>query len=105
VIRLFEGVEYGAAQRCIAVKDAVKRLGREAIGQFLGAVPVVDAEESIVFGGEADALDSQSARQPAVAVAINLQAERCPGWNPDIDQPKFGVDEVEIVMQALLSGN
>ncbi len=35
-----------------------------------------------------------------MAVAINLQTERRPGWNADIDQAKLIVDEIEVVVQA-----
>ena len=43
----------------------------------------------------------QLARQPAVAVAVELQAERRPGRHAQIDQAEFGVHEVEVVVQAL----
>src|SRR5208283_530344 len=34
-------------------------------------------------------------------VAVELQAERRPGRRPQIDQPQFVIQEVEIVMEAL----
>src|ERR1700748_1647474 len=39
-----------------------------------------------------------------MAVAVELQAERRPGGNPQIDQAEFGVHEVEIIVQALAAG-
>ena len=50
----------------------------------LGARPVIDADKGTVGGGEADAFRRQSPRQPAVAVAVELQAERRPGRRPQI---------------------
>ena len=82
------------------VEHAVQPVGREAIREFLGARPVIDADKGIVGGGEADAFRRQPPRQPAVAVAVELQAERRPGRRPQIDQPQLVVQEVEIVMQA-----
>src|SRR6516165_1772970 len=40
------------------------------------------------------------AGQPAMAVAIKLEAERTPGRHPQIDQTQVDVHEVEVVMQA-----
>ena len=64
-------------------------------------MPVVDADEGVVGRGEADAFRRQLTRQPAVTIAVELQAERCPGRHPQIDQAKLGIDEIEIVVQAL----
>lgn len=36
-----------------------------------------------------------------MAIAVELQAERCPGRHAQIDQVKFGVLELEVVVQAL----
>src|SRR5262249_17264801 len=38
--------------------------------------------------------------QPAMSVAIELQAERAPSRHAQIDQAQLGVDEVEVIMQA-----
>src|ERR1700740_2688245 len=40
------------------------------------------------------------ARQPAMSVAIELEAERTPSGDAQIDQSQLGVDEVEVIMQA-----
>ena len=101
VIGLPEHVEHRAALRGITVEHAVQLIGRKDVGQVLGALPVVDADEGIVGRGEADAFGRQLARQPAMAVAVELQAERRPGGHPQIDQPQLGIHEVEIVVQAL----
>ena len=74
---------------------------RQRVGQSLSECPIVDVHERIVGHGVADALRGQLARQPAMAVAVELQAERRPGRQAQIDQPEFGVLDVEIVVQAL----
>ena len=100
VIGLPERLRHRAALRGIAVQRAMQLVGRKGISQFLSARPVVDPHEGVVGHGVADALRGQLARQPAMAVAVELQAERRPGRDPQIDQPELGVLEVEIVVQA-----
>ena len=62
---------------------------------------VVDAHEGVVGRGEADPAGRQAARQPAMAVAVELQAKRRPGRDPQVNQPQLAIHEVEIVVQAL----
>ena len=101
MVGLREHVRHRAAPRGISVQGAVQLIGRQVVGQFLGARPIVDPHEGIIGHGVADAIRSQFARQPAMAVAIELQAERRPGGNAQVDQPELGVLEVEIVVQTL----
>ena len=75
--------------------------GRKSVGERLRTRPVVDVDKGVVGGGESDAFRGKLAREPAVAIAIELQAERCPGRHPQIDQSEIGIHEVEIVVQAL----
>ena len=93
VIGLPEHLGHRAAQLGIAVQGAVQLVRRQGVGQLLGARPVVDAHEGIVGHGVADALRGQLARQPAMAVAVELQAERRPGRHAQIDQSEVGVHE------------
>jgi hypothetical protein len=76
-------------------------IGRKPVRQFPGTQPVVDLHEGIIHHGVADAFSRQLARQPAVTVAVKLQAKRAVGGHPEIDQPEHGIHEVEVVMQAL----
>ena len=62
MVGLLEGVEHRTAQRRLAIKDAVEHPGREAVGQFLSAVPVVDADEGVVPGCKADTFSGQLIR-------------------------------------------
>src|ERR1700693_477329 len=50
--------------------------------------------------GDPNPASRELAGQPGMAVAIELQPEWTPGRHPQMDQPKFLVHEVEIVMQA-----
>ena len=72
-VRPLAGPRTGAA-----VKHQVQPVGRQPVGQILSALPVIDTNEGIVGGSEADAFCRQLTRQPAVTVAVELQAERCP---------------------------
>ncbi|MPZ36401.1 MAG: hypothetical protein GEV13_36555 [Rhodospirillales bacterium] len=100
-VGLLEGVEHRAALPGIAVEHAMQAVGRELVGQSLGTRPVVEAHEGVVGRGEADAVRRQAARQPAMAIAVELQAKRRPGRDPQINQPELAIHEVEIVVQAL----
>ena len=59
------------------------------------------AQEGVVFLGEVDALALERARPRAVAIAVELQAERRPGGHAQVAQAELFVDEIEVVMQAL----
>ena len=75
VIGLGEDVEYRTALLGIAIEDVMQIAGRELIGEGLRACPVVDAHKGIVGEGKADAGGSELARQPAVAIAVDVLAE------------------------------
>src|SRR5580692_1070526 len=95
-----QDVEHWTALLGIAIEDAMQGGGRELIGQGLRARPVVDADKGVVGKGEADPSGGELAGQPAMSVAIELQAERAPSRYPQIDQAQLRVDEVEVIMQA-----
>jgi len=64
---------------------------RQPVGQVLRALPVSDAGEGVVGCGEADALRGQLPSLPAVAVAVELQAERRSYGNPQGIRPSSGI--------------
>ena len=78
MVGLSEDVERRTALLGIAIQDAMQVVGREAIGEGLRALPVVDAQESVVSQGETDPGGGELAGQPAMPVAIELEAERTP---------------------------
>ena len=45
MVGLSEHVEHRTALLGVAIEDAMQRVGREAIGKGLRALPVVDAQE------------------------------------------------------------
>jgi hypothetical protein len=100
VVGLSEDVEHRTALLGIVIEDVMQRGGRELIGQGLRPLPVVDAQKRVVSEGEADAGGGELARQPAMAIAIELQAKRTPSRHAQINQAEFSVDEVEVVMQT-----
>ena len=99
MVGLSEDVEHRTALLGIAIQDAMQVVGREAIGEGLRALPVVDVQESVVGKGETDPGGGELAGQPAMPVAIELEAERTPGRHAQIDQAQLGVDEVEVVIR------
>ena len=48
-----------------------------------------------------NALRAQPPRQPVVAVAVELQAERAISGHPEVDQTERGIHEIKVVVQAL----
>ena len=95
MIGLPEHIRYRAIQPGIPIQRAGALVRRQCVGQSLGKRPVVDEAQ-----GVADALRGRLARQPAMAVAVELQAERRPGRHAQVDQPECSVLKAEIV-QAL----
>ena len=101
VVVLAEDRADRTTERGVAVEGAMQLLGREGVGHGLGTRPIVDPHEGVVGHGVADAVGGQLAGQPVVAVAVELQAERRPGRDAQIDQAQLGIHEIEIVVQAL----
>ena len=66
VVGLGEDVEHRTALLGIAIEDAMQIVGREAIGEGLRALPVVDAQKGVVGKGETDPGSGELAGQPAV---------------------------------------
>ena len=67
---------------------------------MLGSLPVRDLREGVVGHPIVDAELAQLARQPVVAIEVNLQAAGQPRRHPHVAQAELLVDEVEVVMQA-----
>jgi len=61
-----------------AIEDVMQLSGRELIGEGLRPGPVIDAHKGVVGESEGDAGGGELARQPAMAIAIELQAKRIP---------------------------
>ena len=100
VVGLSEYRGHRATLLGIAIQGAVQPIWRKPVGQFLGSDSIVNPDEGIIGHGVADAFRRQTSRQPVVAVAVELQAERRPGRDPQVDQPERGIQEVEITSQT-----
>jgi hypothetical protein len=75
VVGLPEHVTHRAALLGVMIEDAVQLVRRQRVGELLGARPVVDPDEGIVGHAVADGCRRQLSRQPAMAVAVELQPE------------------------------
>jgi len=78
MVGLRKDVEHRTALLGIPIEDAMPLVGREAIGEGLRARPVVDVQEGVVGSSETDPGGGELAGQPAMPVAIELEAKRAP---------------------------
>ena len=76
----------------------------ETVGQALGLGGVVELGEGVVLLHEAQFLLHHLLGQPFVAVDVDLDRERQPGLQADVDQAELRIEEV-IVEHALLPGS
>ena len=89
---------------CPAVEDFRPVELGEAVGDALGLVGVVELGERVVLLHEAQFLLHHLLGQPFVAVDVDLDGERQPGLQADVDQAELGIEEV-VVEHPLLSGS
>ena len=73
-----------------------------AVGEALGLDGVVELGERVVLLHEAQLLLHHLLGQPFVAVDVDLDGERQPGLQADVDQTELGIEEI-VVEDALLS--
>lgn len=85
----------------IPVELAVEGLGFQPVGDPLGQLEVLDLDERVVDEPVADLQPVQPRGQPGVPVEAELQAEGSPPRHSQVAQPQVGVDEVEVVVEAL----
>lgn len=89
VVGLPEYVEHRTQPLGVAVQSAVQRLGVEPVGQCLRPLEVGHTQEGVVLLDEVDAFARHRPCQRTVAVAVELQAEGCPGRHAQITQAKL----------------
>ena len=82
----------------------MERLCAELVGECLRREGIGDGNEGVIGHLEGDIGLQQLARQPGVAVEVDLQPERGLGRNAHVAQTELLVDEVELEMQALAGG-
>ena len=84
-----------------AIQGMMEPLDGKDVGEGPGSGPIGDAGEGVVQLRKGDAGLLELGGQPVVAVAVELEPERGPGGHPEIAQAELGVDEVEVVVEAL----
>ena len=72
-----------------------------AVGDALGAWPVLDVGEGVIGHSILDAELAQLVRQPVMPVAVDLQPAGQPSRHPHMTQAEFFAHEVEVVVQTL----
>jgi len=85
-------------------EDCGPALVYEHVGQFLGPNTVIDAKQCIVGAHEPDARGREPTSEVFVTVETDLDHEREPGGDPNVNHPEGFVDEVEVQTQTLASG-
>ena len=73
----------------------------KSVGEFLSASKVIDFKKRVVQRGEAYPLFLEAIGKVVVTVAIELQSKRRPGRHSQIAKAELGIDEVEVVVEAL----
>ena len=73
----------------------------EAIGQALGLDRVVELSERVVLLYEAQFLLHHLLGEPFVAIDIDLDGERQPGLQANVDQAELSIEEV-VIKDSLL---
>jgi len=96
-----KGLNRRAVELGVAIQNAVEFFDREIVGYFLGGFKIAQAGESIVCLIEGDSSFCEFGGQPVVAVKVKLKPEGTPSGNAKVTQSKNGIDEVEVIMQAL----
>ncbi len=76
-------------------------LVREAVRELLRPLTVGDPGERVVLFAIGDAMPVQLARQPLMAVQADLDDQRKPGLDADVQQSELAVQEIEVQRQAL----
>ena len=72
----------------------------QAVGQFLGPLPVPALTQRIIRQLVADPRRLQLMGQPGVTVEVDLQPQRQPSGHPHVNQPQHRVHPIQVVVQA-----
>jgi hypothetical protein len=92
-------------QRIEPSSEAVQGRGpvesSELVRETLRPLRTRDRDEGVVAVAEHQAQSLHAASQPLVAVDVDLHREREPRRSPHVDEAEHGVDQVEVVNQAL----
>ena len=86
----------------IAIEDHGPAELGEAVGLALGLGGIVELREGVVLQHEAQTQAGQLLGQPIVTVDIDLQCERQPGLQADVNQAELRIEKV-VIEHALLA--
>jgi hypothetical protein len=100
VIAVLKMADHRTVQTGILIQYPVNAFYMEVVGQFLRPVKVVDVDKAIVEHGRRNALVGQLSRQLVMAVEIELETKRRPGWHTQVTEAKVSVDKIKVVVQA-----
>jgi len=97
----------GAAARLVQPGDKVIIITyadyeRAELEAYVPRVVHVDGRNRVIDEASAhlDAELAQLARQPVVAITVELQPKGAPGGHPHVAQPQVFIDEIEVIVQA-----
>ena len=85
---------------CKSIQDLMEVFWIDPVREFLGSFNIRDFQESIVVHAVSDFLLLQFIGKEVVSIHIELQAERCPGRDTEVTEPKFFVNEIEIIVET-----
>ena len=72
----------------------------DPVGELLGGFDIRDFQESIIMHAVSDSLLLQFMGGQVMAVHIELQTERRPSRDTEVTEPKFFVNEIEIIVET-----
>lgn len=101
MIAILELLYNGTVTASVGIEYSVNASDIDVVGQFLRCLKVFDAHKTVVEHSRIDAFACQLSRQLVVAVEIELETKRRPRRHSEITQAKLGINEIEVVMQAL----
>ena len=73
----------------------------EPLAQLGGRLEVVDGEERVLPADVGDASPVELAGQPLPSIDVDLALIRDPPLDPHVHEPELGIDQIEVVMEAL----
>ena len=96
-----DGGEQGIDQGRLTIKERRPIGVGEPLTQVEGLGQVIDRDDLVVAAPIADPGPIQLARQPFPAVDVDLDLVGRPGLDPDMHPPELGIDQVQVIVQAL----
>jgi hypothetical protein len=72
----------------------------EPLAQRRDRLALIDRGDLVVAAPVPDASRLQLPCQPLAAVEVNLNLVGCPGLQPHMHPPEFGIDQIQVIVQA-----